>query len=112
MKKFKQTLPKVIFATVITILLALAFLLIPNSTSYNAPQEPVTVEKEVVVPEINKLIEEAQTEAQDRVEAEAQEAYDYAYDQAMTEIATQVRDEYIADLEAVNQADKEKLQSY
>lgn len=112
MKKFIQTLKKVILAIVLTAILFFLFTFIPSSTTYTAPQEPVTVEKEIVVPEVQKLIEEAQAEAQDRVEAEAQEAYDYAYDQAMTEIATQVRDEYIADLEAVNQADKEKLQSY
>ena len=112
MKKFKQTFKKVIFAIAIVAILGFAITLVPSSTTYIAPQEPVTVEKEIVVPEIKKLIEEAQNEAQDRVETEAQEAYDYAYDQSMTEIATKVRDEYIAELEAVNQVDKEKLQSY
>jgi len=112
MKKFKQTLKKVFIAIAVTAVLALAFVSIPNSTSYTAPQDPVTVEKEVVVPEVQKLIEEAQDEAQDRVESEAQEAYDYAYNQAMLEIATQVRDEYITELKAINLADKEKLQSY
>ena len=112
MKKFKQTLKKVTVAIAITLFLALLFTLIPNDTSYTAPQEPVTVEKEVVVPEVDSLIKDAQTEAQGQIEIEAQTAYDYAYDQAMLEISIEVRDSYIADQQAINQADKEQTISY
>lgn len=75
-------------------------------------KEPQTVEKEVVVPELETLIKEAQDGARAEVEAFAQEAYNDAYEQRMKEIATDIRTEYIEQLKKINEAEKREVEAY
>lgn len=80
-----------------------------TTTTYEAPQEPVTVEKEVEVDYIAKAVEAAQREAQADIEAIAQAAYDQSYDHEMKKIELRVRQELQAQHEAHIEALEEEL---
>lgn len=80
-----------------------------GEVQYSAPE---TVEKEVVVPELETLIQEAQEEARAEVETFAQDAYDDAYEQRMREIAIEVRSMYIENLRELNESQKREAEAY
>lgn len=102
---------KIVIAIIIAIAAIALFVFWPSTVHYTEPQ----VVTEVVTEEVESVevrIKAAQDAARGDIEAKAQEAYDHYVEQALTQIATEVRDEYIAELEAVNEADKAKVQSY
>lgn len=70
-----------------------------SKIAYQAPPEPETIEKEVVVSDLQKRIEEAQDAALDEIEAAAKSAYQRAYDQAMLEIELEVTSEFRGEIE-------------
>lgn len=63
--------------------------------------ERVEVEKEVVVPELDKRVMEAQEAARDEIKAKAQQAYDMAYEQAMKEVKLSVVETYRKEVQAM-----------
>jgi hypothetical protein len=70
------------------------------STQTIVPERIVEVEKIVEVPTLEKRIEVAQQEAKADVEARAVEAYNALYEAEMARIADEVKEEYIAEIEA------------
>lgn len=73
-----------------------------SSLEVVSPQvEHVEVEKEVVVPELDKRVMEAQEAARDEIKAKAQQAYDMAYEQAMKEVKLSVVETYRKEVQAM-----------
>lgn len=79
-----------------------------SSATYQAPQDPVTVEKEVEVDYIAKAVEDAQEAKLSEIEAIAQEAYDASYEHEMKKIELEVRQQLQAEHEAtITELEKE-----
>jgi len=99
---------------IVTVLIALggvAYTFFPAKIQY---MEPEVVEKEVTVEveALDKKIAEALTASSTDIEIKARKAYEDAKEQAELEITTRVRDQYLAEIESINLADKKKLDSY
>lgn len=102
---------KYIIIAVVVLAILGGIALKPKTVDYVAPE---VVEKEVVtkVEELQTRIDAALTASSTDIEAEAQAAYADAKEQAELRIKTRVRDEYLKEIEAVNEADKKKLDDY
>lgn len=102
---------KVIFLIVLVILGGIAVLLKPEKVVFTAPE---VVEKEVTVEveTLDKRIQEALHASSTEIEIEAKKAYQYAKEQMELEIKTEIRDAYLAEIEAINLEEKKKLDSY
>lgn len=99
---------------IVTVLIALggvAYTFFPAKIQY---MEPEVVEKEVTVEveALDKKIADALTASSTDIEIKARKAYEDAKEQAELEITTRVRDQYLAEIESINLADKKKLDSY
>lgn len=66
---------------------------------YSKP-EPETVVKTETVEVLEVRIKNAQDEARERIESEAQALYDEYVEEEMTKVSDQVKEEYIAEIEA------------
>jgi len=75
------------------------------STQTIVPERIKEVEKIVEVQTLDKRIEEAQKNAEQEVRIRADEAYNALYDAEMTKIADEVKEVYIAEIEATISAD-------
>lgn len=86
------------------------------SNSYEVTREvvteTVTVVEEVPVSEVDKRISDAQEAAHDQIEQDAEKMKQEYIADRMLEIEIKVRDEYIAEQEAINLEKKELTKSY
>lgn len=82
---------------------------VDNTITYAQAEAEV---KEVVVLEVYKRIREAQEAKRSEVEAEAERIKNEFIENKMLEIEAQVRDDFIAEQQAINDSVKEKVIDY
>lgn len=76
-----------------------------NEEVYINPK-PETVVKTETVEVLEVRIKNAQDEARERIESEAQAIYDKHVEEEMTKVSDQVKEEYIAEIEATISSDE------
>ena len=76
-----------------------------NEEVYTNPK-PETVVKTETVEVLEVRIKDAQDAARERIESEAQAIYDKHVEEEMTKVSDQVKEEYIAEIEATISSDE------
>lgn len=83
-----------------------------NKISYTAPQSPETIEKEVLVDNIAKRVQEAQEAAKAEIEAKAKAEYQAVFDAEMAQVKATVLKQIEGEIAAERKVAEQAVTSY